>query len=31
VRGAPAEVADAILVLQQGVTALGFPWTNAPG
>ena len=30
VRGEPAEVTTAIAVLKQGVSALGFPWTEGP-
>jgi hypothetical protein len=30
VRGAPAEVAVAIAALKEGVSALGFPWTERP-
>src|SRR5688572_19254944 len=30
VRGVPGEVTDAIAALKQGVTLLGFPWTDAP-
>jgi molybdopterin-biosynthesis enzyme MoeA-like protein len=30
VRGDPAEVATAIAALKQGVSALGFPWADAP-
>jgi len=30
VRGDPAEVATAIAALKQGVSALGFPWNDAP-
>ncbi|HKU72183.1 MAG TPA: molybdopterin-binding protein [Burkholderiales bacterium] len=30
VRGEPGEVASAIAALKQGVTGLGFPWTDAP-
>jgi molybdopterin-biosynthesis enzyme MoeA-like protein len=29
-RGAPGEVAGAITTLKQGVSALGFPWADAP-
>ena len=29
VRGAPGEVTGAIAVLKQGVSSLGFPWTDA--
>ena len=30
VRGGPAEVINAIAALKQGVSALGFPWTDGP-
>jgi molybdopterin-biosynthesis enzyme MoeA-like protein len=30
VRGVPDDVANAIAALKHGVTALGFPWTDAP-